>query len=166
MTHIPHRGRGDNQERKGVPVFIGPQGGKEKGGVWDFQIWTMSILNKCVWGGYKERIWCRCSNSGLAGLWLLGRFFDSFPATSITNTWQWGEAVGTHLSSRNGQNIGRHKDLRSGHSIVHLYISKSVKLLLITIKSILPISGLLWPFTFCQDLSIWRLLVEDWLLGN
>ena len=31
MTHIPHRDRGDDQERKGVPVFIGPQGGKEKG---------------------------------------------------------------------------------------------------------------------------------------
>ena len=32
MTHIPRRGRGANPEVKGVPIFIGPQGGKEKGG--------------------------------------------------------------------------------------------------------------------------------------
>jgi hypothetical protein len=63
----------------------------------------MSILKKWVWEGYKERVWCRCSNSGLAQLWLLG----------------------------------------SGQSIVHLYFSKSVKLVLLTMKSILPISGLL-----------------------
>jgi hypothetical protein len=31
-THIPCRDRGVNLEGKGVPVFIGPQGGKEKGG--------------------------------------------------------------------------------------------------------------------------------------
>jgi hypothetical protein len=31
MTHIPRRGRGVNLEGKEVPVFIGPQGGKEKG---------------------------------------------------------------------------------------------------------------------------------------
>jgi hypothetical protein len=37
-THIARRGRGVNPKRKGVPVFIGPQGGKEKGGVGDFQI--------------------------------------------------------------------------------------------------------------------------------
>jgi hypothetical protein len=38
MTHIPRRGRGVDLEGKEVPVFIGPQGGKEKGGVGDFQI--------------------------------------------------------------------------------------------------------------------------------
>ena len=32
--------------------------------------------------------------------------------------------------------------------------SKSVKLVLLTLTSILPISGLLCPFTFCQDLSL------------
>jgi hypothetical protein len=31
-THIPRRGRRVNLEGKEVPVFIGPQGGKEKGG--------------------------------------------------------------------------------------------------------------------------------------
>ena len=31
-THIPRRGRGVDLEGKGVPVFIDPQGGKEKGG--------------------------------------------------------------------------------------------------------------------------------------
>jgi hypothetical protein len=30
-THIPCRGRGVDLEGKEVPVFIGPQGGKEKG---------------------------------------------------------------------------------------------------------------------------------------
>jgi hypothetical protein len=30
-THIPHRDRGVDLEGKEVPVFIGPQGGKEKG---------------------------------------------------------------------------------------------------------------------------------------
>jgi hypothetical protein len=38
MTHIPRRGRGVNLEGKEDPVFIGPQGGKEKGGIGDFQI--------------------------------------------------------------------------------------------------------------------------------
>jgi hypothetical protein len=38
MTHIPRRGRGVDLEGKEDPVFIGPQGGKEKGGVGDFQI--------------------------------------------------------------------------------------------------------------------------------
>ena len=32
MTHIPRRGRGVVLEGKEVPVFIGPQGGKEKWG--------------------------------------------------------------------------------------------------------------------------------------
>jgi hypothetical protein len=31
-THIPHRGRGVDLKGKEVLVFIGPQGGKEKGG--------------------------------------------------------------------------------------------------------------------------------------
>jgi hypothetical protein len=30
ITHIPHRGRGDKHKRKGLPVFIGPQKGKDK----------------------------------------------------------------------------------------------------------------------------------------
>jgi hypothetical protein len=39
MTRIPHRGRGVDPEEKGVPVFIGPQGGgKGEGRVEDFQI--------------------------------------------------------------------------------------------------------------------------------
>jgi hypothetical protein len=71
-------------------------------------------------------------------LWLLGRFSDSSPATNITNTSQWTSAVGTHLGSRNGQNIGRHMGSRSGQNI-----SKSVKLVLLTMNSIFPISGLL-----------------------
>jgi hypothetical protein len=103
----------------------------------------MSIFKKWVWEGYKERVWCRCNNSGLAQLWLLGRFSDSSPATNITNTWQWASSAGTHMGSRNGQNIGRHMGSRSDQSIVHLYFSKSVKLVLLTMKSILPISGLL-----------------------
>jgi hypothetical protein len=32
MTHIPRRGRGVDLEGKEVPVFIGPQRGKENGG--------------------------------------------------------------------------------------------------------------------------------------
>jgi hypothetical protein len=48
MTHIPCRGRGVDPEGKGVPVFIGPQGGKEKDGVGDFLIETISILKKWV----------------------------------------------------------------------------------------------------------------------
>jgi hypothetical protein len=37
-THIPRRGRGVDLEGKEFPVFIGPQGGKEKGRLGDFQI--------------------------------------------------------------------------------------------------------------------------------
>jgi hypothetical protein len=80
--------------------------------------------------------------------------FLTLSATNITNTWQWASSVGTHMGSRNGQNIGRHTGSRSGQSIVHLYFSKSVELVLPTLTSILPISGLLCPFIFCQDLSI------------
>ena len=36
MTHIPRRGRGVDLERKEFPVFIGPQGGKEKGEIRGF----------------------------------------------------------------------------------------------------------------------------------
>jgi hypothetical protein len=36
MTHIPRRVRGVDLEGKEVPVFIGPQGGKEKGRVGGF----------------------------------------------------------------------------------------------------------------------------------
>ena len=35
-THIPRRGRGVDLEGKEVPVFIGPQGGKEKGEIRGF----------------------------------------------------------------------------------------------------------------------------------
>jgi hypothetical protein len=38
MTHNPCRSRGVDLKGKRVPVFIGPQGGKEKGRVGDFQI--------------------------------------------------------------------------------------------------------------------------------
>jgi hypothetical protein len=31
-THIPHRGRGVDPEGKGVPLFLGPQGGKGEEG--------------------------------------------------------------------------------------------------------------------------------------
>jgi hypothetical protein len=47
-THIPRRGRGVDLEGKEFPVFIGPQGGKEKDGVGDFLIETISILKKWV----------------------------------------------------------------------------------------------------------------------
>ena len=79
-------------------------------------------------------------------LWLLGRFSDSSPATNITNT-------GSEVKQWDDQNIGKDRGSRSGQSIVHLYFFKSVKLVLLTLTSILPISGLLCPFTFCQDLS-------------
>jgi hypothetical protein len=38
MTHIPRRGRGVNLEGKEVPVYIGPQRGRRRGRVGDFQI--------------------------------------------------------------------------------------------------------------------------------
>jgi hypothetical protein len=37
-TRIPRRDRGVDPEEKGVPVFIGTQGEKKKGGIGDFQI--------------------------------------------------------------------------------------------------------------------------------
>ena len=157
MTHIPRRGRGVDPEGKGVSVFIGPWGGKEKKGNRGFpdlnNVYSKMIdfsRNGCGRETRKE------SGAGAVTLdwpwlWLLWRFSDSIPATNITNTCA---AVGTHLGSRNGQNIGGHTGSRSGQSIVHLYFSKSVKLVLLTMKSILPISGFLWPFTLCQDLSV------------
>lgn len=47
----------------------------------------MSILKTWVQEGDKERVGGRFSDSGLAGLWVLGRFSDFSPATNLTNTW-------------------------------------------------------------------------------
>jgi hypothetical protein len=63
-THIPRRGRGVDLEGKKFPVFIGPQGGKEKGKIKGFlDLFSrngygrgMSIFKKWVWEGYKERV--------------------------------------------------------------------------------------------------------------
>jgi hypothetical protein len=123
-THIPRRGRGVNLEGKEVPVFIGPQGRKEKGESRGFP-----DLNN---------IYSKMIDSSRNGY---GREARKEPNE--------GSAMGTHLV----RNIGKHTGSRSGQSIVHLYFSKSVKLVLLTLTSILPISGLLCPFTFCQDLS-------------
>ena len=97
-THIPRRGRGVDLEGKGVPVFIGPQGGKEKGGSRGFpdlnNVYSKMIDSSRNGYGRETR---KESNEGAAipdwpRLWLLGRFSDSFPATNIatniTNTWQ------------------------------------------------------------------------------
>ncbi|EDL20947.1 mCG147713 [Mus musculus] len=40
----------------------------------------MSILKKWVWEGYKESIWCRCSNSGLAPAVVAREIFRLFPS--------------------------------------------------------------------------------------
>jgi hypothetical protein len=54
-----------------------------------------------------------------------------------------GSEVQQWAHTWSGQNIGIHTGLRSSQSIVHLYFSKSMKLVLLTMKSILPISGIL-----------------------
>jgi hypothetical protein len=103
----------------------------------------MSILKNGYGRGTRKESGAGAATPDWPWLWLLGRFSDSSPATNITNTYQWASSVGTHMGSRNGQNIGRHTGSSCGQSIVHLYFSKSVKLVLLTVKSILPISGLL-----------------------
>jgi hypothetical protein len=94
MTHIPCRGRGVDPKGKGGPVFIGPQGGKEKEGVGGFpdlnNVYSKMIdLSRNGYGRETRKE----SNEGAATLdwprlWLLGRFSYSIPATNITNTWQ------------------------------------------------------------------------------
>ena len=55
-TRIPHRGRGVDLEGKDVPVFIGPQGGKEKGEIRGFPDLNNVYSQEMVWEGYKETV--------------------------------------------------------------------------------------------------------------
>jgi hypothetical protein len=82
-----------------------------------------------------------------------GEIFWLFLSNQYHKHLAMGFIIGHTHGSRNCQNIGRHTGSRTGQSIVHLYFSKSVKLVLLTLTSVFPISGLLCPFTFCQDLS-------------
>jgi hypothetical protein len=101
-------------------------------------------------GGKQGKSLMKVQHSRLALTMVAGEIFWLFPS----NQYHKHLAVRYSNGHTSGQNIGRHTGLRSDQSIVHLYFSKSVKLVLLTMKSILPISGLLWPFTLCQDLSI------------
>ena len=87
-TCIPHRGRGVDPKGKGVPVFIGPQGRKEKEGIGDFQS-KQYLFSKNGYGrGTRKESGAGAATPDWPQLWLLGRFSDSIPATNITNTWQ------------------------------------------------------------------------------
>jgi hypothetical protein len=91
----------------------------------------------------------KVQHSRLALTMVAGEIFRLFPSN------QYHKHLAMRCSNGHtpGQNTGRHTGSRSSQSIVHLYFSKSVKIVILTMKSIWPISGLLWPFTFGQDLS-------------
>jgi hypothetical protein len=72
-----------------------------------------------------------------------GEIFQLYPSNQYHKYLAVRCSSGSHLGSRNGHNIGRHTGSRCGQSIVHLYFSKSMEVLLIKMKSVLPISGLL-----------------------
>jgi hypothetical protein len=101
-------------------------------------------FSRNVYGrGTKKESGAGVATPDWSRLWLLGRFSDSISATNITNTCQRGIAVRIHLGSVTVRTLADTQVPMSGQSIVHLYFSKSVKLVLLTMKSILPISGLL-----------------------
>ena len=90
-------------------------------------------------GGKQGKSLMKVQHSGLAPAMIAGEISRLFPS----NPYHKHLAVRCSNGHTPGQNIGRHTGSRSGQSIVHLYFSKSVKPVLLTIKSILPISGLL-----------------------
>ena len=90
-------------------------------------------------GGKQGKSLMKVQHSGLAPTMVAGEISRLFPS----NQYHKHLAVRCSNGHTPGQNIGRHTGSRSGQSIVHLYFSKSVKLVLLTMKSILPISGLL-----------------------
>ena len=55
-TPIPRRGRGVDLAGKEVPVFIGPQGSKEKGGSRGFPDLNNVYSQEMGMEGYKERV--------------------------------------------------------------------------------------------------------------
>ena len=87
-------------------------------------------------GGKQGKSLMKVQHSGLAPAMVDGEISRLFPS----NQYHKHLAVRCSNGHTPGQNIGRHTGLRN---IVHLYFSKSVKLVLLTMKSILPISGLL-----------------------
>jgi hypothetical protein len=142
MTHIPRRGRGVNLEGKEVPVFIGPVGGGRREGFSDLNnVYSKMIDSSRNGYGRETRKESNegAANSILAPTMVDGEIFQLFPS----NQYHKHLAVRYSNGHTPGQNIGGHTGSRSGQSIVHLYFSKSVKLVLLTMKSILPISGLL-----------------------
>ena len=112
-THIPHRGRGVELKGKEVPVFIGPQWGKEKGGSRGFP-----DLNN---------IYSKMIDSSRNGY---GR--ETRKSLMKVQQWAytWSEQWQTHR-------------LKEWPEHCAPLFSKSVKLVLLTLTSILPISGLL-----------------------
>ena len=99
-------------------------------------------------------------------LWLLGRFYDSISATNTTNTRQWGAAVGSAHTWVQGtvRTLADTWIQGAARALGTSFFSKSVELLLLTMTSILPISGLLWSFTFCQDLSLSWVNASVWAM--
>jgi hypothetical protein len=54
-THIPRRGRGVDLEWKEFPVFIGPQGGKEKGEIRGFPDLNNVYFQEMGMGGVQGK---------------------------------------------------------------------------------------------------------------
>jgi hypothetical protein len=66
-THIPLRGRGVVLEGKEVTVFIGPQGGKEKGEIRGFPDLNNVYSQEMGMGGVQGKSLMRCSNGHTPG---------------------------------------------------------------------------------------------------
>jgi hypothetical protein len=58
-------------------------------------------------------------NSGLALSEVAGEIFRFQPSNQITITWQRTTAVGKYTGSKYGQNIGIHMSSKNGQNIVH-----------------------------------------------
>ena len=72
-----------------------------------------------------------------------GKESENLPSNQYHKHLAMGFSSGHTHGFKEWSNIGRHTGSRSGQIIVYLDFSKSVKLVLLTMKSILPISGLL-----------------------
>jgi hypothetical protein len=111
------------------------------------------FLKKWVWKGYKERVWCRCSNSGLAPAVVAGEIFQLFPSNQYHKHLAVGCSSGyTHGFKERSEHWQTHgfKELPEHRAPLFFYISEAS-----SANNEIYFANFRASFTFCQDLSEW-----------
>ena len=79
-THIPRRGRGVDLEGKEFPVFIGPQGGKEKGEIRGFPDLNNVYSQEMGMGGVQGKSLVQVLQLRIGRAVVAGEIFRLFPS--------------------------------------------------------------------------------------